>query len=259
MPFFNSFKGALKHPGTTCYACWTYIDLLKTIIPLFFECIIAECQNRWLFENDIFDVMFIKFQFFFQELDLLLQWLHRVSSNDCWTFCQHMEYFIFGKLWFYIQFFKTFDLCKKKSNTKNKRAMKWCLNEASSSKNGSLGIQSQIESVIELVSLSVSQTICQTVCQSVNPLISICQSCVWVQTELDDTKSYCQLIITITKEQNHNHFRKQQIHLGLISLVQSQSKKIPKFWKFHSFILRISGDCCYCPITQQLYRMIGEK
>ena len=67
MPFFNSFKGALKHPGTTCYACWTYIDLLKTIIPLFFECIIAECQNRWLFENDIFDVMFIKFQFFFQE------------------------------------------------------------------------------------------------------------------------------------------------------------------------------------------------
>ena len=209
MPFFNSFKGALKHPGTTCYACWTYIDLLKTIIPLFFECIIAECQNRWLFENDIFDVMFIKFQFFFQELDFPLQWLHRVSSNDCRTFCQHMEYFIFGKLWFYIQFFKTFDLCKKKSNTKNKRAMKWCLNEASSSKNGSLGIQSQIESVIELVSLSVSQTICQSVSQpdNMSDSLSVSQSVdqyLSIMSMSTDRIGWHKVLLPI----NHNHYQR---------------------------------------------------
>ena len=47
---------------------------------------------------------------------------------------------------------------------------------------------------------------------------------------------------------NHNcyNFRKQQIHLGQISLIEAMSKvkNMSPFWKFFKFFLRISG-CCY--------------
>ena len=67
----------------------------------------------------------------------------------------------------------------------------------------------------------------------------ICQSQVWLQTELDNKKS-CEPI-------NYNcyNFWKQQIHLGQISLVETMSK-VKKFLHFgnSSIFFRIS-DCCY--------------
>ena len=52
----------------------------------------------------------------------------------------------------------------------------------------------------------------------------ICQSLVWLQTELDDTKSWYQLIITIT-------ISEKKKHIGQTSLVgtMSEAKKIGNF------------------------------
>ena len=67
----------------------------------------------------------------------------------------------------------------------------------------------------------------------------ICQSQVWLQTELDNKKS-CEPI-----NYNRYNFWKQQIHLGQISLVETMSK-LKKFLHFgnSSIFFRISG-CCY--------------
>ena len=69
----------------------------------------------------------------------------------------------------------------------------------------------------------------------------ICQSRVWLLTELDDTKSCYQLIITLTiKRIKLNQKTKKKIHLGQTSSAETVSKvKISPFLKFPSFLIFI--------------------
>ena len=64
----------------------------------------------------------------------------------------------------------------------------------------------------------------------------ICQSLIWLQTELDDMKFCYQLIITITISGKKKHLG-QTSPVGTLCLKQ-------KIWKFPSFLFRVSG-CCY--------------
>ena len=70
----------------------------------------------------------------------------------------------------------------------------------------------------------------------------ICQSWVLLQTELDNTKSCYQLIITVTISKKKKNFRMN------VSARECLKWKIPLFWKFPSFLsfFRISFNC---PIT----------
>ena len=56
----------------------------------------------------------------------------------------------------------------------------------------------------------------------------ICQSRVWLQTELDEKKS---------RYHSRYNFQKQQIHLGQMSHVDVSSKKTSPFWKFLNYFL----------------------
>ena len=101
----------------------------------------------------------------------------------------------------------------------------------------------------------------------------ICQSLVWLQTELDDTKSWYQLIITIT-------ISEKKKHIGQTSLVgtMSEAKKFGNFpvfflgkwllwsilwlvdlveWTLYNRLLQLSDYRCSmtakCPITLSDY------
>ena len=67
----------------------------------------------------------------------------------------------------------------------------------------------------------------------------ISQSQVWLQTELDDTRSCYQLIITITISENKTNSFRTDIQTSSLETVSKV--KISPFWKFPVFFFQGSG------------------
>ena len=70
----------------------------------------------------------------------------------------------------------------------------------------------------------------------------ISQSQVWLQTELDDTKSCYQLIITITISENKTNSFRTDIQTSPLETVSKV--KISPFWKFPFFFFLFQGSGC---------------